>query len=60
MVYSKALRDIVDQCLLRDYKRRPSIQDILALPDIKAKIKETGIETKDDHFDPNLLKRQRP
>lgn len=44
MGYSKSLRDIVDQCLLKDYKRRPSVHDILALPEIKDKMKEQKIE----------------
>ena len=42
-VYSKTLKDIVDQCLLKDYKRRPSIHDILGVPEVVIKLQELGI-----------------
>jgi NIMA (never in mitosis gene a)-related kinase 1/4/5 len=38
--FSTGLREIVNECLERDYKRRPSVQGILLRNDVKLKVNE--------------------
>jgi len=43
-IYSKELNEIVSKCLQKNYKKRPSVNDILALPFIQQKAKIIKVE----------------
>ena len=47
-IYSKDMVEMVDACLLRDYKKRPSINEILKKSIMTSKAKTLGIEIPDE------------
>ena len=47
-IYSKDMVEMVDACLLRDYKKRPSIHDILKKSVMVTKAKALGIDIPDE------------
>ena len=41
-MYSKSMHDIIDRLLLKDHRKRPSIEEILNLPSLQDKMKLYG------------------